>query len=221
MKPIRRLPPAACLLCLLAALALAREPDSGSEPAPRSAKEVGERLERTQEEMSRSMEELTTLLQRLQVMKDSYFKADDPRSLASERERLNADIRARLDGLGSSRKNLASMCQVYNGLVVAQAGSTLGFKSAGELLHGTGRSSARAAVDAASGLLAAGRCRIFQGDVRVLESKAEAAAFSEQAAFHAAARSFEERRRRRMLLLLGAVALAAGAAAWRLARDSS
>jgi len=207
-----------CFLCLLFAPGLAREPDAPSAAAPRSPQEVIQRIERLQERMALNMEELTKLLQRLQVMKNSYFSLDDPRTLSAERQRLSADVRSRLDDLGSSRKELVAFCQMYEGLIFAQAGSNLGIRRRGGALRSTKTASPSHFVDAASGFLAWGNCRLFEARVSALHSKGEAAFRSEQEAFQAAARSFEERRRRRMLLLGGALALAAAAAAWLLAR---
>ncbi|MEI8192047.1 MAG: hypothetical protein WCI75_20235 [candidate division NC10 bacterium] len=219
MRPTGRLLALSCVAGLLAAASAASEPDPSSlSVPPRSAQAVLERLERTQEDMSRGMDELTTLLQKLELMKDSCFKSDDPRRLAPQRERLSADIRARLDGLGSSRKRLVAMRQMYDVLMIAETGRRLNFTKPGEIFRGTGEVSAAASIDAASRIFLSGRTKLFEGQVSAFASKAEAAVFSEQAAFRAAVRTWEERRRMRMFLLCAALALVGGAAAWLLAR---
>lgn len=198
----------ALLLAALAAFA--------SEGAPRDESGLARRLDAAQAGMARRMERLTPLLQRLDVLKASYFETKDLAGLSPERERLSAEAGALLEELGSARKDFVQTVQLYDGVAIAEAARSLHFKDAGGLLKGSGRPVPGASASSAARFLSAGRWKLFEGQVSAFESRAEAVLKSEREAFEAASRAARARRRSLGLALGAALLLAAGGAAFLL-----
>ncbi|MBI5244371.1 MAG: hypothetical protein HY922_11945 [Elusimicrobia bacterium] len=200
------------LLCLAAPFCPAQE-----DPSSAGEKRMAARLDEAQAELARRMDELTPMLQRLAILKDSCFKADDPRSLAPEHERLSADVRMRLEEFSSARKDFEDLIQTYNALMIAQAGRSLSGATRKKVIHGTGKPFAGASIDAASRFLLSNRWKIFERTASSFEAKAQPIHNAESEAFAAAMRSWAQRRRIKLGALCAALVLAAGAAVvlWR------
>ncbi|HAH07571.1 MAG TPA: hypothetical protein DCM05_13805 [Elusimicrobia bacterium] len=194
---------AALLLCALAAAA--------ETSAPRDETTLALRLDASQSGMTRQMDELTPLLQRLESLKASYCERGGLERFTAERAKLSAEAGALLESLGSNRKDFVQIVQLYDGVAIAEAARGLRFKGTRELLRGSGSALPGASASSAARFLSAGRWKLFEGQVSSFESKARAALDSERAAFEAAEQDARRRARVLKLALAAALVLAAGA----------